>query len=104
MPSDLHVTFRLSKRAGTSLQDVAEVHGVSHNLMARTLVLASLDKPHREELDEQLQALRQELAEQKELIRALSEELRSFHAEFHQALKRTIERSGQSDGSNRRSP
>ena len=94
MPAELHVQFRLPAAHARRLKARADFHAMSPNLAARMLLVESLDDTSRQDLLEQISALREELASIRAAQCEQAGELSRFHAEFLGALRRTVEKGG----------
>jgi hypothetical protein len=94
MPAELHVQFRLPAAYAKRLKALADLHGTTHNHAARMLVIESLEGTLQADLLHQVAALQEELAAIRAAQREQAEELSRFHAEFHAALQKTVEKRG----------
>jgi hypothetical protein len=94
MPAELHVQFRLPAAHARRLKARAELLGASPNLAARSLLIDSLDDRLREDLLGQISALLEDLAALRADQREQATELSQFHAEFLDALRKTLKERG----------
>lgn len=94
MPAELHVQFRLPASYVKKLKALSDLHNLSHNLVARMLLIESLEGSLKEDLLGQIAALQEELVAMRAAQREQAEELSRFHAEFTAALQKTVEKRG----------
>ena len=94
MSAELHVQFRLPAPYVKKLKALSDVHNLSHNLVARMLLIESLEGSLKEDLLAQIAVLQEELAAIRAAQREQAEELSRFHAEFTAALRKTLDKRG----------
>jgi plasmid stability protein len=86
MTGELHVQYRLPAGHARKLKALASLHGMSPNVLARSLLVAALDDTTREDMLGQLAALHEELA----ALRAEQREQAAVLAKLTAALRRAI--------------